>query len=43
MPSPTLTIRIPVDLKRELLKAAKRDDRSVTSFVVHAIKKALGK
>jgi predicted HicB family RNase H-like nuclease len=41
MDSPTLTIRIPKDLKRALAKAAKADDRSVTSYVVHAIKEQL--
>ena len=36
--SDTLTIRIPKDIKKQIKKAAKEDDRSVTSFVVHAVR-----
>lgn len=39
--SPTLTIRIPADLKRALARAAAAEDRSVTSFVVHALRLAV--
>lgn len=34
----TLTIRIPVDLKKQVTEAAKRDDRSITSFVVKVLR-----
>jgi uncharacterized protein (DUF1778 family) len=37
----TLTIRIPADLKLDLEKAAVADDRTVTSYVVHALRAAL--
>lgn len=41
MENPTLTIRIPKDLKKAVAEAAKRDDRSVTSFIVKALRDAL--
>lgn len=37
----TLTIRIPVDLKKAVAIAAKKDDRSITSFAVKAFRVAL--
>ena len=41
MDSPTLTIRIPRDLKKALAKAAKADDRSVTSYVIRAVRQMM--
>lgn len=41
MPNTTLTIRIPEELKAAVETAAKSDDRSVTSFVIHALRDAL--
>ncbi len=41
MESDTLTIRIPADLKKRLAAAAKADDRSVTSYVVRAVKRSI--
>ncbi len=41
--TPTLTIRIPEDLRKQVAAAAKRDDRSLTSFVIHALREALYK
>lgn len=41
MKTPTLTLRIPADLKVAVVKAAKKDDRSITSFVVKALRAAL--
>lgn len=41
MPSKTLTIRFPSDLKKKLAAAAKADDRSITSFIVHIVREAL--
>jgi predicted HicB family RNase H-like nuclease len=43
MESETLTIRIPKKLKAELFKAAAASDRSVTHYVVHALKLLLAK
>lgn len=36
--STTLTLRMREDFKAELLEAARRDDRSVSSYVVHAVR-----
>ena len=41
MENPTLTIRIPADLKMAVAKAAAADSRSVTSFIVSACLAAL--
>ena len=41
MANPTLTIRLPVDLKAALVEAAHEDDRSITDFVVNVIKMAI--
>ena len=38
---PTLTVRIPADLKKAVAAAAKKDERSITSFVVRALRAAL--
>ena len=38
---PTLTVRIPADLKKAVAAAAKKDERSITSFVVRALRVAL--
>ena len=37
----TLTIRIPADLKKRVAKAAADEDRTVTSFIVHHLKKVV--
>ncbi len=37
MPNPTLTIRIPADLKSALTEAAAADNRSLTSFTQSAL------
>jgi predicted transcriptional regulator len=37
----TLTIRIPADLKKRVERAAVADDRTVTSYIVHALRAAL--
>lgn len=39
--SATLTIRIPVALKRDLHAAAAADDRTITSYVVRAVREQL--
>jgi len=41
MENPTFTIRIPKDLKQALIKAAKADDRSITSYIIHALRTQL--
>lgn len=41
MENETFTFRIPKDLKRRITIAARRDDRTVTSFVIRALKMAL--
>ncbi len=42
METKPITLRIPTDLKKQVEKAAKADDRTVTSFVVRALRVALG-
>lgn len=37
----TLTIRIPADLKKRVVKAAVDEDRTVTSYIVHHLRKAV--
>lgn len=39
----TITIRVPLDLKTAVAAAAKKDDRSITGFVVRALRAAVGK
>ena len=41
MPNATLTIRIDPGLKKLLKKAAKADDRSITSYVVRVLRAAI--
>ena len=39
-PQPT-SIRLPADLKQAIKVAAKRDDRSFNSYIVHALRVAV--
>ena len=38
-----ISIRIPKDVKAELDKAAEESDRTVTDYVIHAVKTAMGR
>ena len=39
----TLTIRVDEDFKTALFEAARKDDRTVSSYVVHAVKAQMKK